>query len=373
MSSINNLDTDFKTLHINDTHLQDVTINRLNYIGSKYLLFDWIFNHILSITKWNSLENKHIADLFSGTGFVSYYFRKNKAIVTSNDAELYSYYITHAYTCSIYTDNCHSIIKMLNDEINEQKYINFIGFITRMYSPYHNNTRMFFTLDNAKRIDYIRNRIEELKTTLNDDEYKFLLASLIFSADSISNVPAVYGCYLKKFKPKSLKNMKLIPIHTIKDTKINGSITYNKDAITLAQNLDKVDLVYLDPPYNERQYSKNYFPLNIIALTPTEQNNLPPLKGITGIPQNCFISTFCKKNETVKDSFDKLISSLNTEWIFISYNSESIIKKDDMINLLSKYGTVTLYQKDYKRFKSFSYNEDKSIDEYLFCLKLYDK
>jgi adenine-specific DNA-methyltransferase len=370
MSSAYDLNDDFKKLSINEIPDNGVIINRLNYIGSKYLLFDWIYDNILSATKWDNLSNKRIADLFSGTGIVSYNFRKHNSIVVSNDVELYSFYITHSYTCSIYTEQCETIIKMINDEIDNKKYNNFVGFITKYYSPYNENKRMFFTVDNAKRIDYIRNRIEEIKINLDDDEYKFLLASLIFSADSISNVPAVYGCYLKNFKTKAIKNMKLTPIHNIKTNKVHNSITYNEDVINLTSKLDKVDLVYLDPPYNERQYSKNYFPLNVIALTPKEQDELAPLKGVTGIPNNCFISTFCKKSDTVIASFNELISKLKTDWIVISYNSESIIKKEKMVELLSKYGTVQIFEKDYKRFKSFQYNDDKSIKEYLFILKV---
>jgi adenine-specific DNA-methyltransferase len=258
---------------------------------------------------------------------------------------------------------------LINSEIDNNRYIDYIGYITRVYSPYEENKRMFFTIDNAKKIDYIRTRIEEIKNTVSPDEYAFLLASLIFSADSISNVPAVYGCYLKNYKSKALKPMKLIPIHNIKNKCLDGSISYNDDIIKLAPTLDKVDLVYLDPPYNERQYSKNYFPLNVIALTPKEQNELSPLKGITGIPENCFISTFCKKEAIVIDSVEKLITSLKAEWIVISYNSESIIKKEKMVEILSKYGTVSVYNKEYKRFKSFQYNNNKDIEEYLFCLK----
>ena len=77
-------------------------IYRLNYIGSKFKLLEWITNNIKEKTGWNSFENKIIGDLFSGTGIVSYYFRKNMAKVISNDAELYSSIITQAFTRSLY-------------------------------------------------------------------------------------------------------------------------------------------------------------------------------------------------------------------------------------------------------------------------------
>ena len=90
----------------------------------------------------------------------------------------------------------------------------------------------------------------------------------------------------------------------------------------------KGDVLYLDPPYNERQYSKNYFPLNIIAKTPEQLLTELPLKGKTGIPTDCFLSPFCKKGNSVENAFKFLFSGLKTKWIFLSYNSESIISKE---------------------------------------------
>jgi len=346
-----------------------MNVNRLNYIGSKYQLLTWIETNILEKTGWSSFEDKRFADLFAGTGIVSYHFRLKNAIVFSNDVELYSSIITHALTRSIYTENCKNIITILNQEINEKKYEETIGFITSKYSPNDGNERMFFTIDNAKRIDYIRTRIEDLRSSMNEDEYKFVLASLILSSDAVSNVPAVYGCYLKNFKAKALKNLVLEPIHTIIESPKQQSCTFQEDVLSdkLLEAVN-VDFAYLDPPYNERQYSKNYFPLNMIALTPKQQEIELPLKGKTGIPESCFLSPFCRKKET-ENALVRLLSNLKSQWIFMSYNSESILSKEKVIELMSVYGQMSVIEKEYKRFKSFEYNEDASIKEYLFCLK----
>jgi adenine-specific DNA-methyltransferase len=80
------------------------------------------------------------------------------------------------------------------------------------------------------------------------------------------------------------------------------------------------------------------------------------------------MSPFCKKDK-VKDAFIKLVGSLKAEWVFISYNSESLIGKDAMLTLLRGFGEASVIEREYKRFKSFEYNEDKKIMEYLFCLK----
>lgn len=338
---------------------------RLNYIGSKFQLLDWLTATILEKTGWTSLTGKKAGDLFAGTGIVSHHFRRLGASVVSNDAELYSAIIAHAFTRSV----CKvEVLAGLQAELDDKKYADTVGFVATHYSPHNGSERQFFTVDNAQRIDYLRARLEDLKSGMTDDDYKFALASLLISADAVSNVPAVYGCYLKSFKDKAVKPLTLTPIHGVLVPPVSGSTTSNSDVLALASEIE-TDFVYLDPPYNERQYSKNYFPLNIIAKTPAALLTEPALKGKTGIPTDCFISPFCKRGPIVEGAFETLFRDLKTSWIFLSYNSESIVSKEKMLELMGKYGAATVVERDYKRFKSFEYNQDVAIKEYLFCLR----
>jgi adenine-specific DNA-methyltransferase len=352
-----------------ETFDKNEKIHRLNYIGSKYQLLDWLESQILEKTDLKSFENVKIADLFSGTGIVSYFFTNKNANVISNDAELYSSIITEAYSICYYSKEVQDHIDSLNKKLDENLYKETFGFITKKYSPYDGNERMFFTVDNAQRIDYLRLQIENLKDSVDRKIYIFLLACLILGADSVSNVPAVYGCYLKKFKSKAEKSITLKPLHK-NNIRISESRVYNSDVLdeTFLSSFES-DIVYLDPPYNERQYSKNYFPLNILAKTPESLLTEAPLKGKTGIPTDCFISPFCRKGQQVEKAFDLLFKELKTKWIFLSYNSESIVSKERMLELMKKYGETSVIERSYKRFKSFEYNKDVDIQEYLFCLK----
>jgi adenine-specific DNA-methyltransferase len=223
---------------------------------------------------------------------------------------------------------------------------------------------MFYTVENAEIIDGFRHQIELWKSELNKNDYTFLLASLIVSADQFSNIPAVYGCYLKNFKAKALKKMNIIPIHkNMENVHIqNKVLSLSLDSDDLKK--EKFDIVYYDPPYNERQYSKNYFVLNMIA----QYGDYPEIRGKTGIPVNSFVSPFCQKR-SVKSAFDKMIQNSNSQYIFISYSSEGLVSKDDFVELLSKYGSVQVYEKEYKRFKSFDYNTDGNLMEYIFALE----
>jgi adenine-specific DNA-methyltransferase len=356
------------------TSAKDPEVRRLNYIGSKFKLIDWIELTILEKTGWQSLQNRTIADAFAGTGVVSHHFRKKGATVISNDAELYSAIISHAFVRSIYTESCRVFIERINRELNTATLEP--GFVTKNYSPFEACERMFFTSENALRIDYVRTQIDLSAGALSEDEHKFLLASLLVSADAVSNVPAVYGCYLKNFKAKSLKSFVLHPIHDCAVPPEESSVSHHCDVLS-NQFIDAVnsldggaDLVYLDPPYNERQYSKNYFPLNIIAKSPVAIH--PNLKGKTGIPDDCFVSPFCKKGKTAEAAFDRLFRDINARWIILSYSSESLISREKMLELAGKYGEVSVVEREYKRFKSFEYNKDLPVTEYLFCLRKRD-
>jgi adenine-specific DNA-methyltransferase len=278
----------------------------------------------------------------------------------SNDAELYSYYITKAFALSQWSEKLKNIIDSLNNSKD-----GLAGFVTKNFSPWKESERMFFTVENAQRIDWCRQYIENIRPNVTEAEYVFLVASLVVSADAVSNLPAVYGMYLKNFKDKAKKKLVIRPIHTNQSQVSTQSQVFNSSVLN--SKFPKMDAVYLDPPYNGRQYSKNYFPLNIIAMTP-EIADGQQLHGKTGIPDDSFISTFCQK-KSVEQSFETLVKTLDTQWIFISYNSESLITKDRMIQILSKYGETGVEEMDYKRFKSFSYNDGDSVTEYLFFLR----
>lgn len=326
-------------------------MKQLNYIGSKNKLLDWIYENIKSRT-----SDKKFFDVFAGSGAVSHYMRLRGYSVKSNDAELYSYIITRALTCTTWTQR----LKGLVEELNKPGML--VGNITRYYSPYDTCERMFFTVDNAQRIDFMRHKIATMD--LADDERVFLLASLIVAADGVSNITAVYGAYLKRFKVKAVKPIVVEPIHTCETPYVDGSRVYNSDAL----ELDPIDahIVYLDPPYNQRQYSKNYFPLNIIAQDPSAPC---VVHGKTGIPDECFSSSFCRTRD-VRESFEKLVNAIHAKWIFVSYNSESLLSRDELAEILGTRGKVEVLEKEYKKFKSSVDVDDDTVIEYLYCVKI---
>ena len=358
-------------MHEASTPTADTTsVQRLNYIGSKYKLLGWLFDTIKSATGIGSFEGVQIVDVFAGTGIVSYALRQEGSDVISNDVELYSFIITHALSRSAFTDRCREMIAQLNAELDAGAHLGGPpGYITHSYSPHGPGDRTYFTVDNARRMDYLRQRLEGEKAGLSDDDHAFVLASLLVSADRVANVAAVYGCYLKQFKATALRPLVLAPVHHDATPGSRKSRVLNCDA-TGPEFLAPArgDIAYVDPPYNGRQYSKNYFPLAMLARAPSTLAAEPPLKGKTGIPESCFVSDMCKKRRAM-GAMRELVEGLQCEWVFVSYNTEGIIPEPEMVEMMETLGTVSVTRRDYRRFKSYKYNEDKPVQELLFCLR----
>lgn len=344
-------------------------VNRIEYIGSKYKLIDWILPEIVP----SGDSTVRIADLFGGTGIVSHTLSRvctNVSEITTNDAEPYSYIVSRAMLNGVFNETCKKFIDNVNTLFDKPVTEEYPMPITTHYSPSGDAGRMFFTEENARRIDLVRHKIEEFKSSLTENDYMFLLGSLLYSADKVSNTASVYGAYLKQFKKRSQQPFILIPIHTntveskCKCTVFNNNVMED----SLLDTICDYDVVYLDPPYNSRQYSKNYFPLNVIVKGNISKEQI---RGKTGIPDDCFISDFCKKGKalhTFEELFNKL-TKRRVKKIVMSYNSESIVSKDDITRILMEAGMsdVRCLTKEYSRFKSSRIEgQAKTITEYLF-------
>ena len=189
-----------------------------------------------------------------------------------------------------------------------------------------------------------RKQIETWKITnkINDKIYYFLLASLLESSDKVANTASVYGAYLKQIKNSAQKSLILEPaIFQIND---NDHQVFNEDSNILIKKIEG-DILYLDPPYNARQYGSNYHLLNTIA----KYDTFIP-KGKTGL-RDYNRSNYCSK-ASVKKSFEELIKSANFKYTFLSYNNEGLMSEQEIKAILSKYGKYDLVTTDYQRFKA---------------------
>ena len=225
---------------------------------------------------------------------------------------------------------------------------------------------MYFSSENGKKIDAIRLQIEAWKqeNKIIDSEYYILLSCLIETVSFYANVSGVYAAFQKKWDPRAVKPLTMRAIETIGNGKQN--FVYNEDSLKLVEHID-VDILYLDPPYNERQYLPNYHLLETIA-----KYDSPIIKGITGMREyNNLKSSFCNAKTALKD-LDYIASNANYKYLVLSYNSEGIMPQEEIVAMLSKYGRVTMESFDNLRFKSNNKGLSKTkkhISEQLYILK----
>ncbi|MFD2563588.1 DNA adenine methylase [Aquimarina rubra] len=308
----------------------------MNYIGSKYKLSDFIKTSV-NATVGSSLKNKVFCDLFAGTGIVGRSFKTSVKKVIANDLEYYSYVLNRNYIGNYKSIEISDYIAELN--LLEGK----TGFVYKNYCL-GGSERQYFSNENGRKIDAARMKIEKWKASeeINEDIYYFLLASLLESADKVANTASVYGAYLKKLKKTAQKELKIVPANF--ETTTNKHKVYNRDSNALIKEIQG-DILYLDPPYNARQYGANYHMLNTIAkydtFVPAGKTGLRPYKR----------SNYCKKGEVIS-VFEELIKNAKFNYIFLSYNNEGLMAEEEIRKVMKRYGKYDLATTAYQRFKA---------------------
>ncbi len=311
----------------------------MNYIGSKYKLSDFIKSTIYSVVG-KDLSDKIFCDLFAGTGIVGRNMKKEVKQIISNDFEYYSFVLNKNYIGN------YKEIKgngLLISELNGLPLVDN-GFIYQNYCLGSGSQRQYFSDENGKKIDTIRTKIEEWKLSekINQNQYYFLLASLLESADKVANTASVYGAFLKHLKKTAQK--KLVLQSADFELSDNEHIVFNENSNDLIKKING-DILYLDPPYNSRQYGANYHILNTIA----QYKPFVP-KGKTGLPPYQK-SKYCSA-ASVLNEFNDLVKNADFNYIFLSYNNEGLMSVAEVKKIMSQYGEYRLEKVDYQRFKA---------------------
>lgn len=292
----------------------------MNYIGSKLSLLEFLENTIYDVTGYTKGENFVFADLFAGTGIVGATFKKNGCTVISNDIQYYSYVLSKHYI-----ENSLSAPSDIVDELKELAGVD--GFIYENYCAGSGSGRNYFTDFNGRKCDAIRARIEKLyiKKTIDKSQYYHLLASLINSLDKHANTASVYGAFLKKIKKSAQRDFTIQLLPVIDG--VAGSV-YNKDVNAVIQEIEG-DVLYLDPPYNARQYGANYHILETVS-----RYDSPEVRGKTGLRDySQQKSDFCSRRR-VEDAFDQLIANAKFKYVFLSYNNEGLMSLETIEKIM---------------------------------------
>ena len=308
-------------------------IENRRYTGSKAKLSDWIFDLISK-----ECEGNIFLDIFAGTGVISANASKYFKKIIVNDFLYSNNIIYQAFFLDAKWDKERvlNLIKKYNELKKEELIENYFS---------KNFGNKYFSKTDSKIIGFIREDIET--QNLNKKEKAILLASLIYSMDKIANTVGHYDAYRKKIKINDRFKLDII-------RPLNMEVEiFQEDANLLAKKII-ADVVYIDPPYNSRQYSRFYHVLENI--TNWEK---PKLYGTALKPEPTEMSDYCRV--TAPKKFEELINDLNCNYIVVSYNntydsksnsSKNKIELDKIKNILEKKGITKVFKKNHKHFNA---------------------
>ncbi|TSC58027.1 MAG: XRE family transcriptional regulator [Parcubacteria group bacterium Greene0416_79] len=322
------------------------------YIGNKYKLADWIFSILDKECSGNSFT-----DIFAGTGVVAARAATRFKNVIVNDFLHSNHAIYKAFFDKGEWDK-----KKTDSIIQEYNLINGKDLRDNYFS--RNFGGKYFSRSSAKVIGFIRDDIEKKKNILTEKEYYVLISSLLYAIDKIANTVGHYDAYFKKTLVDDTFAMRSIFPIQVEDVEV-----YREDANVLARKIH-TDIVYIDPPYNSRQYSRFYHVLETLV-----KWDQPKLYGTALKPTEENMSDYCRN--TAKDKLAELVRDIDARFLVVSYNNTYASKSSSSLNkitheeihrILSEKGETKVFEKDYRHFNAGNtdFNNHK---EFLFVTK----
>ncbi len=302
----------------------------IKYIGSKRVLVP-VLGELLALSGAETA-----LDLFTGTTRVAQEFKRRGAHVTAVDAARYSEVFAR---CHIETD----ATTVEKDDLREAlRYLNGLpgesGYFTETFCV----QSRYFQPFNGERVDAIRNALD--RDFKDSPLWPILLTSLIDAADRVDSTTGVQMAYVKDWAPRSLNPLELRQPELF----IGPGRALRGDARQVVHKLPKVDLAYLDPPYNQHRYFTNYHIWETLVAW-----DAPEFYGIA-----------CKRIDSRDDStksvfnmkramppaLRQVIHDVNADVVVVSYNNESWVSLEDLVEMCSVHGHVGVLAFDSKRY-----------------------
>ena len=338
----------------------------MRFIGCKTLLLD----NIKQVIDENAPNAKSLCDIFSGTSTVARFFKQWYEIY-SNDNLYFSYALQRG---TIENDSIPEF-ERLKEELEIEDPVTYFNnlceeemetlpqekrFFQNTYAP--KGGRMYLTDENALRIDFARITVEDwhCKGLINNDEYFYLVACIVEGIPFVSNISGTYGAFHKEWERRAYKRYEVYKLDVISNGKRNRC--YNMDGVKLLKEISG-DVLYVDPPYNARQYLPNYHVLETAA-----RYDYPQVRGVTGQREyQNNKSDFCLKTKVVS-AFDELMANAKFKHIILSYSTDGLMTVEEIENTMKKYGkpeTFRIYWIPYRRYKSRAQGQKEELKEML--------
>ncbi|HUV08144.1 MAG TPA: DNA adenine methylase [Spirochaetia bacterium] len=353
-----------------------LTRQLIAYIGNKRSLLGFLYGVFSELAARHRISV--FLDPFAGSGSVSRLARMMGFQVLANDWEFYSRVINECHLAIELRDMNRmfqgrgGIAKVLETLNNLSPPREGSLYIARYYAPMdtrradYRRERLFYTRENALRIDAMRNRIEEWYPGFDLENVPYmekmsLLALLLYQCATHTNTSGVFKACHKGFGGHGRDALKRIMGRIELDEPVlfdarQRSRVFSQDASDFVSSRTG-DLCYLDPPYTGHQYGSNYHLLNTVALWDKpaaaivlDQNGR--LKRKAGIREDWVRtrSPFCYR-DTAPSAFETLLGSIDCRFIILSYNTEGIVPFEELLEILSRRGRVGLYSSDYVKYR----------------------
>ena len=342
----------------------------MRYIGNKTRLLPFI----LRTLNKGGIAVGSVHDAFAGTASVSRALKARGWRVDSSDLLVSSYVFQRAYVVADCAD------PLLGEMASELAALApRESFISRHFSPAggsESEGRMYFTPPNAGRIDAAREELESWRKAgkVGEDSYYLLLAAIIEGADRVANTAGVYASYMKRWQPNARRAFGVAPEVPIKGAQ--PARAHLMDAIEAATSIGEVDLLYIDPPYNSRQYVAYYHIPEILARGWTE--SAPAIRGKVGLLAGEEGRSQWSHGRRVQKLFSALLSATTATHALVSFNSEGHMPPEALLSLLTRAsadGNVSHFSQRYRRYRADSdregrhYHRDIAL-EHLYLVRL---
>ncbi|MBK8207299.1 MAG: DNA adenine methylase [Planctomycetes bacterium] len=357
-----------------------LTSQLITCIGNKRALLPFIGEALAIVRRELRADRLDLMDAFAGSGVVSRYFKRFARRLISNDLETYAGVIAHCYLANADAIDFKSL-QAAHAEICADTERNQIdtGIIRSNYAPSDDRNiqpgeRVFYTVENARRLDTFRTLIGDLPAWLQP----FLLAPLLSAASVHANTSGVFKGFYKdrssgvgRFGGSAgdalARIMGRVELPFPVFSRHNSEVAVHcRDANQLVRTIGPVDVAYFDPPYNQHPYGSNYFMLNLLCDYQRPQRVSP----VSGIPADWKRSDYNRPGAAAKTMAD-LVENTDARYILVSYSDEGFIEPDAMRDILARRGRVRVLERAYNTFRGSRNLQNRSlhVKEQLFLVR----
>ena len=332
----------------------------VTYIGNKRALLGHIGQVVERVKRRLGKDSLRVFDLFSGSGIVSRYMKAHASTLISNDVEDYAAVIGRCYLRNRSTVDLPVLTDVVN-ELNRRVEAERLppGFIEELYAPRDEDRitredRVFYTRDNARRLDGYRRLID----TAPEDMRELLLGPLLSGASIHSNTAGVFKGFYKNRETKigqfggtgsdalvRIKGKIVLEPPVLSRYECDCEVL-QEDANGAARRVSDLDLAYIDPPYNQHPYGSNYFMLNLLVRYERPER----ISRVSGIPEGWRRSGYNVRAKSLPLMRD-LLHSLDARFLLVSFNDEGFITTGEMRALLEELGSVQVLETPYNAFR----------------------